>query len=65
METIEIKVLRDLPGGQKAGKTYKVKSNKGIPLNRYWRDRIKDSVINGDGCVELVKKSNQTKGGSK
>lgn len=63
MQTIEIKVLRDLPGGQKAGKTYRVKSNKGIPLSRYWRDRVKDSPL--DGCVELVKKSNQTKGDSK
>jgi hypothetical protein len=27
---------------------------KGNPLDRFWRNRIKDSEI--DGCVEIVKK---------
>ncbi len=39
--------------GFPAGKEIKVKSNKGIPLDRFWRDRLKDSEI--DDCVTVVK----------
>ncbi|MGR3179834.1 MAG: hypothetical protein ACUZ8E_17480 [Candidatus Anammoxibacter sp.] len=30
---------------------------RGIPLDRYWRDRIKDAKI--DNCVEFVKGANK------
>lgn len=69
METLTIKVLRDLPkgppgvGGQEAGETVKVEAKGGVPVERYWRDRLKDSEI--DGCVELAKKSRQDKGDDK
>jgi len=38
----------------KAGETIEVKDDgAGTPLDRYWRDRLKDSAI--DNCVEIVK----------
>jgi len=49
---IEIKVLKDIPG-YNAGKVVKVKDNAGIPLDKFWRDRLRDAAI--DGRVEIVK----------
>ena len=54
MKRIEIRInkpIRNYPVG------YKVRimtDDKGIPLDRYWRDRFKDAPI--DGCVSIVKK---------
>lgn len=39
--------------GFKAGREIKVKTNKGIPLDRFWRARLEDAKI--DECVEVVK----------
>ena len=40
-------------GGHPAGITLPIKVDKdGIPKERYWRDRLKDSKI--DKCVEFV-----------
>ena len=30
---------------------------KGVPLERYWRDRVKDAKI--DNCVEFIKGANK------
>jgi len=36
----------------RSGMVIKVNHKNGIPLDKYWRDRIKDSVI--DGCVTII-----------
>ncbi len=54
MSNIKIKILQDLPN-HKAGQIVNVKSdNKGTPLDKFWRDRLKDAEQ--DNCVEIVKK---------
>jgi len=41
-------------GGKPAGTIIKIRTDKnGVPLDSYWRRRIKDSEI--DNCVEFVK----------
>ena len=41
--------------GHQAGTKIPIKvDHKGTPIDRYWRDRIKDSKI--DGCVEFASK---------
>jgi len=50
---VELEINVDLPGYPK-GTKIKVSANKGIPTSKYWRDRIKDSDI--DGCVSVVVK---------
>lgn len=46
--------------GHKADVEVKIKTDKdGTPVDRYWRDRVKDAAI--DGCVEFVEKKT-TKG---
>ena len=43
-----------------AGTIINIKANKdGVPLDKYWRDRLKDSAI--DGCVEIVKETKTPK----
>ena len=63
---IELMINTPLPG-YPAGKSIKVGAVKGIPLSKYWRDRIKDSTI--DGCVSIIGKksvkSTKTAGDSK
>lgn len=54
MKRIKIKLLKPLRGHLVGTiKTIHVDEN-GIPLERYWRDRLKDAPI--DGCIEIVKK---------
>lgn len=50
---VELKINVNLPGHAK-GTTIKIASIDGIPTDKYWRDRIKDSDI--DGCVSVVQK---------
>ena len=57
MKNQKLKLNADLGGpdgsGFSAGATINIKvDKKGIPLDLYWRKRLKDSEI--DGCVELV-----------
>jgi len=52
MRTIKVKLNAPL-GGFPAGKVMNLDvDNKGVPLDRGWRDRLKDSKI--DNCLELV-----------
>jgi len=37
------------------GSIISVKSKDGIPLDKFWRDRLKDSEF--DGCVSIVKRT--------
>jgi hypothetical protein len=40
----------------KKGSVIKIETdNKGVPVDRYWRDRVKDAKT--DKCVEFVKTS--------
>ena len=55
--TITIKLNADLKG-KTSGSTVRVKTDTdGTPLDRYWRDRMKDSKI--DNCVEVVQAKNK------
>ena len=63
MATMDIKVLRDMPGemprtSHKAGDVVTVKTHQGVPTSRFWRDRLKDSEI--DQCCEIVKPKKST-----
>lgn len=52
-------INKDL-GSHKAGSKVKVKCNKdGIPLDVFWRRRLKDSAV--DNCVEWGKKGKMMK----
>ena len=54
-----IKLNTDLRG-LKAGTTIGIKTDKdGTPLDRYWRNRMKDAPI--DNCIEVVKTKVKTK----
>jgi len=59
---VELMINIDLPG-YPAGKSIKVEAVGGIPKLKYWRDRIKDSLI--DGCVSVVEKTPAKKTRSK
>lgn len=52
MEKLKLK-LHAILGGFEKGQIIGVNAKDGIPLDKYWRDRIKDSKI--DGCVSIVK----------
>lgn len=66
MNKITIVINKDF-GEFKKGSKIKVDANKGIPLDKFWRDRLKDSEI--DNCVSIhtppktskTKHSNQEK----
>lgn len=59
--TIVIEVLKDLPG-YPAGKEVPVDvDDRGIPMSRYWRARLKDAEL--DDCCKIQKK--RTKKASK
>ena len=45
--------------GYKKGMEITVKAVKKIPLDIYWRRRLKDAEI--DGCVEVVKSKRRSK----
>ena len=60
-KTIELRVMTQHPlHGVAKGKiiTVSVDQN-GIPFDKNWRKRLRDSKI--DGCVEIVKKSTSKK----
>lgn len=42
-----------------AGQIISVKDDNGIPVELYWRNRIKDAEI--DGCVKIVKSKKRGK----
>ena len=58
---MNLKLNQDLktPKGKLVkGSTIEVADIDGVPTDKFWRDRIKDSAI--DNCVEIV--TTQTKG---
>ena len=53
-ENKKLQLNADL-GGRKKGSTINIRvDSEGTPLDRYWRDRIKDAK--SDKCVEFVEK---------
>ena len=53
--TIKLKLNAPLRG-LGAGSVTSIKTDdNGIPLDRYWRNRLKDAEI--DNCVEIIRKS--------
>ena len=43
-----------------AGHVLSIDTDKdGVPLSRYWRDRLKDAK--SDGCIELIKDQKRSK----
>ena len=56
---VNIKLNKDLRG-LKAGTAMRIRVDKnGVPLERYWRDRMKDMPI--DNCIEVVKTKTKVK----
>lgn len=53
-EKLKIKVNNDGVGNYTKGTIITVDSCDGIPKSKFWRDRIKDSAI--DGCVSVIPK---------
>ena len=52
MNSINIKVNKDLPG-YAAGSTVAVSTDaEGVPLDRFWRERLHDATI--DDCVHIA-----------
>lgn len=45
--------------GLPVGSELSIDSVSGIPLDSFWRKRLKDSII--DNCIEIVKKQYKTK----
>ncbi len=44
--------------GKKAGDIIEISTDKiGVPLDAYWRNRLKDSEI--DNCIEILVKNNK------
>lgn len=59
MKKLRLKLNAPL-GGFPAGREIEIDTdNTGVPLEKYWRDRIKDSAI--DHCVSIVKKTRKSK----
>lgn len=53
MKHMKLKLNRDI-SGHKKGTVLTIKADKkGLPLDRYWRARLKDSEL--DNCCEIVK----------
>ena len=48
---MKIKLNADL-NGHKKDETIEIKDDKGVPLDQYWRKRLRDAKI--DKCVEIV-----------
>lgn len=52
MKTVKIKVNQVIPG-YSAGKTVPIKTDDiGIPLDKFWRDRLQDAKT--DNCIEII-----------
>lgn len=55
---MKIKLNKDILN-HKAGKIIRIPDKDGIPTERYWRNRLRDSKI--DNCIEIVEKTKQKK----
>ncbi len=53
-EQLNIEILMDF-GPYTKGQKLKIDAKKGIPLDVYWRKRVRDSSI--DGCIKVINKA--------
>ena len=51
IESKQLKLNADLKG-HKSGQIIAIECINGVPVDKYWRDRIKDSAT--DNCVEIL-----------
>ena len=59
MKKISLKINKPF-SGKKKGDIVEISVDKyGVPLDAYWRNRLKDSVI--DSCIELIKINKKSK----
>ena len=58
MKKRRIKVNKEIPG-YAAGRLVEISvDNDGVPLDRFWRDRVRDAEI--DSCVEFMSQKTLT-----
>tara|TARA_R110000772_G_C13310322_1_gene440402 strand:- start:12136 stop:12390 length:255 start_codon:yes stop_codon:yes gene_type:complete len=62
IENKRLKLNADL-NGCKSGQVIVIKCKNGVPIEKYWRDRIKDSAT--DNCVEVLTNRPQTSSSDK
>jgi len=68
MAKVDLKILKPIPHwktrksgkeGHQVGEILTITvDSEGTPINRWWRDRLKDAAI--DGCCEVIKKQKST-----
>lgn len=52
MKIIKLKIIKNIPG-YAAGTTASIQTDgNGIPINKFWRDRVEDAKT--DNCVEIL-----------
>lgn len=60
MKTKEIQINSDFVTGYKSGDIVNVKfDDNNIPLDKFWRNRLKDSAI--DNCCEIIEEKEKLK----
>jgi hypothetical protein len=52
MKKLRVKLNKDLLR-YKAGRELNLEAVDGVPVLKYWRDRLKDAKI--DNCIEIIK----------
>jgi len=55
---MQIEILKDF-AGYKKGQKVTIESTKGIPVDIFWRRRLKDAEF--DDCVKVIKKTKRGK----
>ncbi len=53
MKTISVQINKPIPGGVVGIVTQVEVDSKNVPVEKYWRDRLKDAEV--DNCIEIVK----------
>lgn len=59
---MRIKLNQDLRGF-KAGKEITIKDTDGVPIDAFWRNRLRDAVI--DNCITVITEKPKTKSKAK
>ena len=59
MKTIKIKINKSLQGYVAGSELTLSVDDFGTPFDNFWRNRLKDSVI--DNCIEIIKSTKKSK----
>ena len=59
MKTIKIKINKSLQGYVVGSELTLTVDDFGTPFDNFWRNRLKDSVI--DNCIEIIKSTKKSK----